>query len=538
MNLRTMRFSMTAAWLAAATHSSIALGAFLDGAPVVTLDNDAGTALVVRTLDATGFSSQRYALTMPGNRSPQSIGIQRAAGGAQGDVVTVAIGDGTLVRIPDGAFVPAAGAAPVSMRVSNSADAFDVACDQRTAIAVGTSSAQPISLVDLVSGAENATIGYTGKLGRAVAISDDATQALVVLDDAGTSAGVVRRLLVAPGKLTDAGEFLAYGASLVSRIRYAPGNRFAIAIVGNSTGSLVSFTVPGLVPRSSVPLGGGPGSAVAFGANGDRIYVRSGRGDVKDVVEAFVFDPATGEIGPVPLWRSDAIGGFHGNVYQSPMAISEDGRYLIVGDQDLGGHSASPHLSAIDVSNGSIASTVALGPGARPAVVSGRRACKAGASTQVAVEYRHATFDHYFATSLADEIAKLDDGTFPGWSRTGKQFNVYAPGTAGTIPTCRFFSTAFGSKSSHFYATSAAECATVKSNPNWQFEGEVFNTAAVASDGTCVAPLLPLFRLYNNGQGGAPNHRYTIEATVRTQMIGAGWVAEGAGQGVVACVPP
>ncbi|MFO1313274.1 MAG: hypothetical protein U1F41_14545 [Burkholderiales bacterium] len=525
--------------MALACCANAARAAFLDGAPVASLDNDAGTTLVVRTLDAAAFSSQRYAYSIPGNRPVQAIGIHRSsAGGAQADVVTVAVGDGTLVRIPEGSFGSGAGASTQTLRVSNSADAFDVACDQRTAMAVGTSSATPIALVDLVTGSENATLGYTGKLGRAVAIAEDATQALVVLDDAGTSAGIVRRVLIAPGRLTDAGEFVAYGASLISRVLFAPGNRYGVAIVGSSTSDLVSFTVPGLVPRSAVRLGGGAGNAVAFGAAGDRIYVRSGRGDVKDVVEAFTFDPATGEIGQVPLWRSDAIGGFHGNVYQSPLAISEDGRHLVAGDQDLGGHSASPHLSAIDVVTGGIASTVALGPGARPAAVATRRACKASPSTQVAVEYRHATFDHYFATSLADEVSKLDNGTFAGWARTGKQFNVYASGTTGTTPTCRFFSTAFGSKSSHFYATSASECATVKANPNWQFEGEVFNTSAVAADGTCASPLLPLFRLYNNGQGGAPNHRYTTEAAVRTQMIGAGWVPEGAGQGVVACVPP
>lgn len=532
MTTRALRGAIAIAVLAGAGSAH---AAFLDGAPVATLDNDAGTTLVVRTLGAATFSAQRYAYTLPGNRSPQAIGLHRVPGSASTDVATVAVGDGTLRRIPDGGFADGAGV--VSWSFSNSADAFDVACDQRTAVVVGKSSATPVALVDLVSGTESATLGYTGKLGRAVAVSEDGSQALLVLDDAGTSAGIVRRVVLAPGSVTDAGEFLAYGASLISRVIYAPGNRYGIAIVGNATSDVVSFTVPGLAPRSAVRLGGGMGNAVAINAAGDRIYVRSGRGDVKDVVEAFTFNAATGEIGAVPLWRSDAIGGFHGSVYQSPLAISEDGRYLMVGDQDLGSHAASPRLVAMDVATGAIAATVALGPGARPAVVAARRACKA-ATTQVAVEYRHATFDHYFATSIADEIAKLDGGVFAGWSRTGKQFNVYLPGTANTTPTCRFFSTAFGAKSSHFYATSASECATVKSNPNWQFEGEVFNTSAAAGDGTCASPLLPLFRLYNNGQGGAPNHRYTTDVSVRTQMIGAGWVAEGAGQGVVACVSP
>ena len=63
------------------------------------------------------------------------------------------------------------------------------------------------------------------------------------------------------------------------------------------------------------------------------------------------------------------------------------------------------------------------------------------ATTLPSVEYHHAAFGHYFVTSIADEVAKLDDGTFAGWTRTGLRFNANAAGAAGTTPTCRFFST-------------------------------------------------------------------------------------------------
>jgi len=54
----------------------------------------------------------------------------------------------------------------------------------------------------------------------------------------------------------------------------------------------------------------------------------------------------------------------------------------------------------------------------------------------------------------------------------------------------------------------------------------------------CPPPSVPLYRLYNNGQGAAPNHRYTTRQEVRATMITAGWIPEGLGIGVVACVPP
>jgi hypothetical protein len=61
---------------------------------------------------------------------------------------------------------------------------------------------------------------------------------------------------------------------------------------------------------------------------------------------------------------------------------------------------------------------------------------------------------------------------------------------------------------------------------------------AASPDGTCPDENRPLYRLYNNGQGGAPNHRYTIDSAIRSDMIAAGWIPEGNGaDGVFACVP-
>jgi len=160
-------------------------------------------------------------------------------------------------------------------------------------------------------------------------------------------------------------------------------------------------------------------------------------------------------------------------------------------------------------------------------------------ATANVVEYYHAAFDHYFVTAIADEITKLDNGTFAGWARTGRQFKIY-PGTAsGVSAVCRFFSTAFGAKSSHFYTANPAECTTVKANPNWQFEAEVFNTPVPTFDGSCPSGTIPVYRMYNNGMSGAPNHRFTTDLNVRAQMLALGWIAEGNGTiGVTMCSPP
>jgi hypothetical protein len=161
-----------------------------------------------------------------------------------------------------------------------------------------------------------------------------------------------------------------------------------------------------------------------------------------------------------------------------------------------------------------------------------------GGTKATAIEYYNAGFDHYFMTSIADEIAKLDNGTFPGWARTGQTFTVYADSPAGSAPVCRFFSTSFSPRSSHFYTPDINECGVVRQNPDWQFEGNVFAVLAPGPAGDCAPGSQPIYRVYNNGQGGAPNHRYTTSEAIRTQMLGKGWIPEGYGAlGVVMCSP-
>jgi hypothetical protein len=160
------------------------------------------------------------------------------------------------------------------------------------------------------------------------------------------------------------------------------------------------------------------------------------------------------------------------------------------------------------------------------------------------IEYYHAAFGHYFVTYLQGEISKLDDGTFAGWARTGLKFKAWtAPGT-GLSPVCRFFTTAFPPKSSHFYTPNAPECTVVKTSSVWGFEGEVFYTQNPDVGGNCPVNTVPVYRMYNNGQSGAPNHRYTTDFGVRAQMIAESlgdkkWIPEGAGTiGVIMCSPP
>jgi len=162
------------------------------------------------------------------------------------------------------------------------------------------------------------------------------------------------------------------------------------------------------------------------------------------------------------------------------------------------------------------------------------------ATTVTLIEYFHAGFGHYFITSVPDEIRKLDNGVFDGWARTGLRFNAYAVPNVNSVPVCRFFSVAFAPKSSHFYSPFETECAITGADSSWMLESrDAFEIAIPTPAGSCAAGLIPVYRLFNNGQGGAPNHRYTTDLAVRAQMLAQGWVPEGLGPDAVEmCSPP
>lgn len=167
------------------------------------------------------------------------------------------------------------------------------------------------------------------------------------------------------------------------------------------------------------------------------------------------------------------------------------------------------------------------------------------------VEFYNAALQHYFVSADAAEIAVLDGGAFGGaWKRTGNAFPAWdvngAP--AGTVAACRFFGTdqyrADGSRigpNSHFYTADPAECAFVKtayqsvaangvSYPAWTYEANAF-AAILPVGGTCAAGSQALYRSYNDGARGDPNHRYSLNVAQLQGM--PGWTFEG----LVMCVP-
>jgi len=151
------------------------------------------------------------------------------------------------------------------------------------------------------------------------------------------------------------------------------------------------------------------------------------------------------------------------------------------------------------------------------------------------VEYFNAGFGHYFMTAQSDEISGLDAGAYNfAFLRTQRSFNAWDAQAAGTVPVCRFFTLTFAPKSSHFYTADAGECELVKHNPDWQYEKIAFYIA-VPTAGICPVGTTPIYRMYNHGQTGAPNHRFSTDFLVYQEFTATkGWDPEG----IAFCSPP
>jgi len=158
------------------------------------------------------------------------------------------------------------------------------------------------------------------------------------------------------------------------------------------------------------------------------------------------------------------------------------------------------------------------------------------------VEYFHSGFNHHFITPVPVEIALLDAKAppFQLWSRTGVTFRAYDSNAApaGSVAICRFFNSSFAPKSSHFYAPKGLGCETTLANyPDWGLEDDrLFAVALPDAGGTCPGATVPVYRLYNNGLSGAPNHRFVVSLAERQKMLDKGYLAEGNGIGVGMCV--
>ncbi len=156
------------------------------------------------------------------------------------------------------------------------------------------------------------------------------------------------------------------------------------------------------------------------------------------------------------------------------------------------------------------------------------------------IEYYNVAQDHFFLTSLPEEIQALDYGVIGGWTRTGYSFKASFAATTGFVPVCRFYIPP-GYGDSHFYSASPAECADAAAKyPFFVAESpDVFHIGLPdTSTGACLAGTIPVYRVWDGRDD--TNHRYTTSKVVVDQMRALNWFAEGYGPGPyypIMCAP-
>jgi serine protease len=152
---------------------------------------------------------------------------------------------------------------------------------------------------------------------------------------------------------------------------------------------------------------------------------------------------------------------------------------------------------------------------------------------QLVYEFYNEDLKHYFRTGAKSEAAGINRGAAgAGWYDTGDYFYGWSGPTDGAVPVCRFYGTPGKGPNSHFYTASAAECALVKTDPGWTYEGTGFYAKLPLAGGTCPTDTVPIYRAYNNRwKQNDSNHRFTPDKAAYDALVAKGW----AGEGVMLC---
>lgn len=318
--------------------------------------------------------------------------------------------------------------------------------------------------------------------------------------------------------------------AMLARALSPSGTRAIVAAAGNSDDD-ANLQVPSSCPSTiAVAATTTTGDRAPYSNRGTSVDLAAPGGSGSDLTTLIAFLTNTGKTTPSTVF---GLGGGAGTSFATPMVSGVIGLMLAVAP-GLGPDQVRSIVTSTAKAfpAGSECTTATCGAGildARAAVAAASAPLPAAVKVPV-VEYYNAGLNHYFMTADPGEIAGLDAGAYGGvFVRTNLGFNAWNGQAPGTVPVCRFFTTPghFGLKGSHFYTADPIECAGVKKNPDWIYEKTAFYIA-VPIAGACPAGTLPVYRAFNNGQSGAPNHRFTTDFGIYQQFTTAlGWAPEG-----------
>ncbi len=209
-----------------------------------------------------------------------------------------------------------------------------VTADGKFLLTCDGSNFQPVSVVDLTSRTEASTFPLMTPCTGVEACSDGS---VLTVEYGGT--GVRRLTIDLGGNLSDTGDALP----LPNAFNAICGKGASVGIALTGSGTIQSFTIPGLTPVDTRNLASTAISAVLNGA-GDRLYVRSGVD-----VEVFSFDSTTGAIGATPMLTIPvtSAGTYYG---VDQLALNGAGTKLYVSENSV--------VNVYDASSGGLLTTI------------------------------------------------------------------------------------------------------------------------------------------------------------------------------------
>ena len=251
-------------------------------------------------------------------------------GGAIGDVAITANGQLGFVTnfnsqvwvIDLSGTVPklASGTNPIS--IANNGEDISITPDQQYLVVSDGSGDQPLSVIDIATRTQVSTFSTGSDSNSVDVLSNDS-----VLVTSFDSSWVKLLTVNSAGQLQYSGTVLNAGVAEPGNVYGAPGNNAGIVL--NTTGSIESFTLPGLTPVSSRSLTGGDPICGVFSPTGNMFYVRESNG----LVDAFTFNATTGALGATPLF-SITVSSANTFFGIDQMAISPDGTLLYIPQTD------------------------------------------------------------------------------------------------------------------------------------------------------------------------------------------------------------
>jgi len=187
----------------------------------------------------------------------------------------------------------AGGPLPNPIPISNFGIDTTITPNNRFLVVSATSGIEPVSVVDIATRSEIATLLGSGGFNSVVACPDGS-----VLVTSSPNQNVSRLLIDKFGKVSDPGKFLSTGEEPNNSL-CSPTAATGVMVL-RSAFKLVSFSIPSFQVVDQQLLAGGLGTSAVFSPFGDRIYARSrinAPAGPDDAIEAFSYNANTGVIG-------------------------------------------------------------------------------------------------------------------------------------------------------------------------------------------------------------------------------------------------